>query len=109
MKRAVEGLKVAKGHLLIDGKFTIPNLSPQFHQTPLVRGDQRAFPVMAASIMAKTERDRLLKSFQTSHPQYRFEEHKGYATKKHKSAIKRYGPCPLHRKSFAGVREFLTK
>ena len=106
MERAVKNLNVPKGHLLIDGKFTIQGLE-EFSQTPLIKGDQRAYPIMAASIIAKTERDKLLKSFQKDYPEYRFEEHKGYATKKHKSAIKQYGPCPLHRKSFSGVREYI--
>lgn len=106
MKRAVENLNLQKGHLLIDGRFPIPNLS-DFSQTPLVKGDQRAYPVMAAGIIAKTERDKRLKSFQKQYPEYHFEEHKGYGTKKHKAAIKEFGPCPLHRKTFSGVKEFL--
>jgi len=106
MKRAVKNLNVKEGHLLIDGKFTIPELE-NFSQTPLIKGDQRAAPIMAASIIAKTERDKLLRSFQKDYPEYLFEEHKGYATKKHKTAIQQYGPCPLHRKSFSGVREHL--
>ena len=107
MKRAVENLNVKEGHLLIDGKFTIPGLT-KFSQTPLIKGDQRADPIMAASIIAKTERDKLLRSFQKDYPKYLFEEHKGYATKKHKEAIQQYGPCPLHRKSFSGVREYIA-
>ena len=107
MKRAVENLNVKEGHLLIDGKFTIQELAG-FSQTPLIKGDQRADPIMAASIIAKTERDKLLRSFQKDYPKYLFEEHKGYATKKHKAAIQKYGPCPIHRKSFSGVREYIT-
>ena len=107
MKRAVENLNIKEGHLLIDGKFTIPGLKG-FPQTPLIKGDQRADPIMAASIIAKTERDKLLRSFQKDYPKYLFSEHKGYATKKHKAAIKQYGPCPLHRKSFSGVREYIS-
>ena len=101
------GINVKEGHLLIDGKFTIPGLT-HFSQTPLIKGDQRTDPIMAASIIAKTERDKLLRSFQKDYPKYLFEEHKGYATKKHKAAIQQYGPCPLHRKSFSGVREYIT-
>ena len=106
MKRAVEKLNIQKGHLLIDGPFSIENL-PGFSQTPLIKGDQRAFPIMAASIIAKTERDKHLKSFQKKYPEYYFEKHKGYGTKKHKAAIREYGPCLLHRKTFSGVKEFL--
>ncbi|MCY4512863.1 MAG: ribonuclease HII [Bdellovibrionales bacterium] len=107
MKRAVENLNVKGGHLLIDGKFIIQKLA-NFSQTPLIKGDQRADPIMAASIIAKTERDKLLRSFQKDYPKYMFEDHKGYATKKHKAAIQQYGPCPLHRKSFSGVKEHLA-
>lgn len=107
MKRAVKNLNVKGGHLLIDGKFAIQELT-EFSQTPLIKGDQRADPIMAASIIAKTERDKLLRTFQKDYPKYMFEDHKGYATKKHKAAIRQYGPCPLHRKSFSGVREYLT-
>ena len=107
MKRAVKNLNIKGGHLLIDGKFTIQGLK-NFSQTPLIKGDQRTDPIMAASIIAKTERDKLLRSFQKDYPKYLFEEHKGYATKKHKAAIQQYGPCPLHRKSFSGVREYIS-
>lgn len=105
MKRAVRNLNVQRGHLLLDGKFTIPDL-PEFSQTALIKGDQRAYPIMAASIIAKTERDKLLTSFQKDYPQYLFERHKGYPTEEHKEAIKLYGPSPLHRKSFANIREY---
>ena len=103
MKRAVENLKVSKGHLLVDGKFSIPELSG-FSQTPLVKGDQRAWPVMAASLIAKTERDKLLRSFQKDFPEYRFEKHKGYPTREHREALKKHGPCSLHRRNFSGVK-----
>ena len=104
MKRAVLNLNIQKGHLLLDGKFTIPNF-PEFSQTALVKGDQRAYPIMAASIIAKTERDKLLRSFQKDYPQYLFEKNKGYPTEEHKEALKRHGPTPLHRKSFSDIKE----
>lgn len=105
MKRAVQNLNVQGGHLLLDGKFTIPNF-PEFSQTALIKGDQRSYPIMAASIIAKTERDKLLKSFRKDYPQYLFEKNKGYPTEEHKEAIKLYGPSPLHRKSFSNIREY---
>ena len=105
MRRAAETLGAKTALLLIDGMFTIKSL-PQFPQTALVKGDQRAAPVMAAGIMAKTERDRLLGLYGRKYPEYGFEKHKGYPTKQHKEAIKKHGPCPLHRKSFSGVREY---
>ena len=105
MERAVRKLKVKTGHLLIDGKFPLKNLS--LTQTPIVKGDTKYAPIMAASIVAKTQRDTLLREFGKQYPLYKFEDHKGYATKKHKMVIRKYGACPLHRKTFSGVREFL--
>ena len=106
MKRAVDKLKLSKGHLLIDGKFPIKQLQ-QFSQTPIIKGDRRASPISASGILAKTERDKYLLKLSLQYPKYGFEKHKGYATKKHKEAIKKYGPCLIHRKSFAGVREYI--
>ena len=107
MKRAVDKLKLSKGHLLIDGKFPIKQLS-YLSQTPIVKGDQKASPISAASILAKTERDRCMFEYAKIYPEYGFEKHKGYAVKSHKLAIKKHGPCPIHRKSFSGVKESLN-
>ena len=106
MKRAVKKLQLQTGHVLIDGKFTIQGLR-FLSQTAIVKGDQRVDPISAAGIMAKTKRDALLFKYGRQYPKYGFEKHKGYATKNHKDAIKRYGPCPLHRKNFTGVKEYL--
>ena len=108
MKRAVEKLKLKQGHLLIDGKFCIEELS-YFKQTALIKGDQRAEPIMAASIIAKVERDKLLCSYTKKYPQYQFEKHKGYGTKEHKEILKKFGITPLHRKTFSGVKELLKE
>ncbi|MCY4321141.1 MAG: ribonuclease HII [Bdellovibrionaceae bacterium] len=106
MKRAVNQLKISTGHLLIDGSFCIKELT-QFSQTPLVKGDRRAHPISAAGILAKTERDKMLTKLSKIYPEYGFDKHKGYATQIHKKAIKKYGPCPIHRKTFSGVKEYL--
>lgn len=106
MKRAVEGLGVSSGHLLVDGKFPIPNML-SFVQTPLIKGDIRATPVSAAAICAKVARDRLMHSLAKEFPGYGFEKHKGYATEFHRKAIQELGPCPIHRRLFGGVREYL--
>ena len=106
MKRAVNKLKLSTGHLLIDGTFTLKEIS-HLSQTSLIKGDRRASPVSAAGILAKTERDRLLIKLSELYPEYGFEKHKGYATQGHKLAIKKYGPCPIHRKTFSGVKEYL--
>ena len=107
MKRAVDCLGLSKAHLLIDGKFPIKQLS-HWPQTPIVKGDRRVSPISAAGILAKTERDNLFLNYAKEYPGYGFETHKGYATKYHKEVIKRQGPCPIHRKSFSGVREYIS-
>ena len=106
MKRAVLKLGVFSGTLLIDGKFSIPNLKG-FDQIPLIKGELRATPIAAASIVAKVIRDQKMLDLSREYPNYGFEIHKGYATKKHKKAISQFGPCLQHRKTFAGVKEHL--
>ncbi|MCB0386401.1 MAG: ribonuclease HII [Bdellovibrionales bacterium] len=107
MRRAVENLGLSEGYLIVDGNQRIPGLAESYEQMTLVKGDLRAEPVAAASIVAKVTRDRLLKEAAVEFPYYGFEEHKGYATPVHKEAIQKLGPCPLHRPTFAGVREYL--
>ncbi len=104
MRRAVNGLKLAGGHILVDGKFVIPKL-PGFQQTALVKGDSRAQPISAASIVAKVARDRWMKGLAERIPGYGFEIHKGYGTARHRSALAKLGPCEFHRRSFAGIGE----
>lgn len=105
MKRAVEGLGVTSGHLLVDGKFSIPHMH-SFVQTPLIKGDLRATPVSAAAICAKVARDHLMHTLAEEFPGYGFEKHKGYATEVHRKAIKELGPSRVHRRLFGGVREY---
>ena len=107
MKRAILKLGVFSGTLLIDGKFSIPNLRG-FDQIPLIKGELRATPIAAASIVAKVIRDQKMLDLSREYPRYGFEIHKGYATKKHKEAISQFGPCFQHRKTFAGVKEHIT-
>ncbi len=106
MKRAVEGLGYKSGHVLVDGNKEIPNLVG-FKQTTIVKGDLRATPIAAASIVAKVTRDQLMIDAAEEFPLYGFERHKGYCTKIHKEAIASVGPCRLHRPTFAGVKEHL--
>lgn len=108
MKRAVEGLGVKSGHILVDGKFPIPGMK-DFVQTPLIKGDLRAAPISAAAICAKVARDHWMQSLAKEYPGYGFEKHKGYATEEHRNAIKRQGPCKVHRRTFGGVREHLSE
>ena len=107
MKRAVLKLNVFYGTLLIDGKFIIPNFK-EFDQIPLIKGELRATPIAAASIVAKVTRDQKMLTLAREYPSYGFDIHKGYATKRHKEAISQFGPCFQHRKTFAGVKEHIT-
>ncbi len=106
MKRAVEKLDIVRGHLLVDGNMKIPNMQG-FEQTPIIKGDLRVSLISAASIVAKVTRDRLMKELGREFPNYGFEKHKGYSTAIHKKSIAEVGPCQHHRKTFAGVKEFL--
>lgn len=72
-------------------------------QRNLVRGDQRSATIAAASIVAKVTRDRLMAELDGAYPEYGFARHKGYPTEEHRSALKKFGPCPLHRRTFNGV------
>ena len=107
MKRAIEQLGVKGGHVLVDGNQKIPGLTG-FKQTTVIKGDLRAAPISAASIVAKVTRDRLMKELGVKFPLYGFEAHKGYSTLVHKDAIVAHGPCDFHRKSFSGVKEYVS-
>ena len=69
-------------------------------QIPIVHGDARSMSIAAASVIAKVTRDRLMVEYDAVYPEYGFEKHKGYGTADHYAALKKYGPCPIHRKSF---------
>ncbi|MEK6774000.1 MAG: ribonuclease HII [Bdellovibrionota bacterium] len=106
MRRAVEGLGIISGHILVDGNQKIPDL-PHWPQTTVIKGDSLVPQISAASVVAKVYRDRLMKTFSEKYPGYGFEIHKGYGTEKHRRAIAGIGPCILHRRTFSGVKEFL--
>lgn len=105
MRRAIEGLGVASGMVLVDGNQLIPKLAG-FKQIALVKGDLRASPIGAASILAKVARDQYMKDLAFEYPDYGFEKHKGYASAEHRHAIQIKGPSPMHRRTFGGVREY---
>ncbi len=100
MGRAVKNLKQTPRFLLIDGNQTIPLDIPQ---KAVVGGDAQVPCISAASILAKTFRDHLMFHLDRRYPGYRLAKHKGYGTREHLLAIKRLGPCPVHRKTFKGV------
>jgi ribonuclease HII len=102
--REAEGhAKLVNGHVIVDGHLKIPGLPAQFVQTPIVNGDVRIPPVSAASIVAKVARDQFMTKLTEQFPHYGFESHKGYGTKRHQAALREFGPCEYHRRSFSGV------
>ncbi len=105
MERAVRGLSLEPGFLLIDG---IVPLESDIPQKCIKKGDQRSQSVAAASILAKVTRDRLLEAYHQQYPQYNFKKNKGYGTREHLEALKAHGVCPIHRRSFRGVKELLA-
>lgn len=104
MKRAVEGLRLKPGKVLVDGN-RLPVL--KIAAEAIVKGDAKVKSISAASILAKVHRDRLCLSLHEAHPQYGFDGHKGYATAEHLAALRAHGACVHHRRSFAPVREAL--
>lgn len=97
MTRAVEGLEKAPEVVLVDGN-SLPKW--YYNSEAIVKGDAVCHSIACASILAKVSRDRLMLLEAEKYPQYSFEKHKGYGTKVHTQAIKEYGPCPIHRKTF---------
>jgi ribonuclease HII len=104
MKRAVEGLRLRPARVLVDGN-QLPRLRVQAEA--VVRGDALVKAISAASILAKVHRDRLCQELHREHPQYGFDEHKGYSTPDHLAALRAHGACQHHRRSFAPVRDVL--
>ena len=104
MKRAIEGLRLRPGKVLVDGN-RLPVL--RIHAEAIIRGDATVKSISAASILAKVHRDRLCLELHREHPQYGFHDHKGYCTPEHLAALRAHGACPHHRRSFAPVREIL--
>lgn len=101
MSRAVLALSVPADHLFVDGIHPVP--LPLMSQETLVDGDARCLSVAAASILAKVTRDRQMAELDLLYPSYGFAKHKGYPTKAHKAAVVRFGPSPVHRRSFRGA------
>ena len=101
MLEAVLGLSLAPDHLLIDAM----RLDHPCRQTKLIYGDALSLSIAAASVVAKVHRDALMRELDVVHPGYGLASHKGYATPEHRRALAEIGPCALHRRSFAPVRE----
>ncbi|MBZ4669974.1 MAG: Ribonuclease [Oscillospiraceae bacterium] len=97
MKRAVDGLGLDFGLVLVDGNKKPPL---QYPVETVIKGDSLSASIAAASILAKVSRDRYMKTLAEKYPQYEFSKHKGYGTARHRELILKYGPCEIHRKSF---------
>ena len=98
MRRAVGQLGQKPDLALVDG-----NREPDFGDIPvrtIIKGDSRSANIAAASILAKVTRDRFMLEQDAVYPQYGFAVHKGYGTQKHYAALREFGPCPIHRRSF---------
>jgi ribonuclease HII len=92
--------------LLVDGNINVPVDLPQ--QT-LIKGESKSASIAAASIIAKVIRDRLMADYHQQFPEYNFLQNKGYPTEEHRRRIELHGPCPIHRRTFRGVREYLDR
>lgn len=103
MVQAVEQLTPQPEHLLIDA-MTLPLPMPQEN---LIKGDARSISIAAASIVAKVIRDEMMKDYGLTYPEYDFEHNAGYGTKKHLEGIEKYGITPIHRKTFAPVKDYI--
>ena len=105
MQRAVDSLAVKPAKVLVDG-----NRTPGFDvpSEAIIKGDGSIACISAASIIAKQSRDHLMQEMHLRYPQYGFDTNVGYPTKKHRDALKQFGPTPIHRRSFAPVQASLN-
>lgn len=112
MREASESLSKAKKNqttILIDGhmKLRWGKKESPWNEIPIIKGDSKSVLIGLASIIAKEKRDAFMRDMHELYPQYGFAKHFGYPTKEHRLAIEEHGPCPIHRKTFKGVKEFL--
>jgi ribonuclease HII len=102
MNEALAQLQPQPQHVLVDGR---PVKSMTLPQTALVKGDSRSYSIAAASVLAKVTRDRMMLDYDAKFPGYGFAIHKGYGVPQHLAAIEKLGPCPIHRMSFAPLKQ----
>lgn len=99
MRQAVSQLTPSP-QILLNDAVTIPGLPESMTQVPIIKGDAKSVSIAAASILAKVTRDHMMIEYDKLYPEYGFARHKGYGTAVHTAAIREYGPCPIHRRSF---------
>ena len=100
---AIKGLKVRPDRIIVDALKGIDTDGIPYDS--IIKGDAKCYSISCASIIAKVTRDRIMREWDEAYPMYGFEKHKGYGTKAHIEAIKEFGPCPLHRKTF--IKNFI--
>ncbi len=98
MRNAVDSLGIIPDRLLVDGRFEIES---KIKQSAIIKGDTLSVSIAAASIIAKTVRDRIMDAYSQLYPEYGFAGHKGYGSAAHMTAIEKYGPSPVHRMSYS--------
>ncbi|MFA6159566.1 MAG: ribonuclease HII [Parcubacteria group bacterium] len=106
LKNKIQNFENSKMIILLDGNKKIPNFS--LEQRAIVSGDKLIKSISAASIYAKVTRDRMMGEMHEKYPEYNFSKHKGYGTAMHMDALKKHGPCEIHRKSFRPVRKCMV-
>lgn len=107
MKRAVEGLKIQPELVFTDAMKV--DFGEKIQSQSIIHGDELSASIAAASIIAKVTRDRLADNWALAYPGYGFEHNRGYGTQEHLAAIEKYGPCPIHRRSFNPVKSLCNK
>jgi ribonuclease HII len=105
MEEAILSLQIKPELVLIDGSLKVPAI--KIEQESIIAGDQKSAAIAASSIIAKVTRDRLMVEFSQKYPQYGFENHKGYGSKEHQTALLNFGPCEIHRKSFLPIKKLI--
>ena len=103
LTNSLKELEIKPDLILVDALTNIDTLGIPYRS--IIKGDAKSYSIAAASIIAKVTRDRIMRQWDELYPEYCFEKHKGYGTKMHIDSIKKYGPCPLHRKSF--IKNFI--
>jgi len=106
MEKAIKRLSHPPDFLIIDGNHLSNYQLLTTNYKLIIKADEKVFSCAAASILAKVTRDRIMRQYNKKYPQYGFKIHKGYPTKSHLEALKKYGPCRIHRKSFAPVKKY---
>jgi ribonuclease HII len=102
MEMAVANLEIPPDYVIVDGRMKLVTKCPV---KCIIKGDAKSMSIAAASIIAKVTRDRLMQKYDEEYPQYGFARHKGYGTRFHKEALKKFGPSPIHRYSYQPVKD----